>query len=75
MLTRAIDSAGREGPAELGKVEALLGMLHEARNAKKPAPLKRTLAGAVVSFGRNLIAVSPAPPRRARRGAGSDSKL
>jgi tRNA(Ile)-lysidine synthase len=78
LLTRAIDRAGHEGPAELGKAEALLRNLNEALSAKKPVRLKQTLAGAIVSFGRNLISVSlsvsPAPPRRPRRGAKSDSK-
>jgi tRNA(Ile)-lysidine synthase len=74
LLLRAIDRAGLEGPAELGKAEALLEALDDARKAKKPALLKRTLAGAIVGFNRNLIFVSPAPPRRVHRGGGLNSK-
>jgi tRNA(Ile)-lysidine synthase len=68
VLTRAIDAAGREGPAELGKVEALLDHLDQARKGPKTLVFKRTLAGSVVSLGRNLLSVSPAPPRRGKSG-------
>jgi tRNA(Ile)-lysidine synthase len=68
VLTRAIDAAGREGPAELGKVETLLEQLDEARKGQKTLVFKRTLAGSVVSLGRNLLSVSPAPPRRGKSG-------
>ncbi len=75
LLMRAIDRAGHEGPAELGKTEALLRALATARGAgKTPLSLKQTLAGAVVSLGRNLIVVSPAPPRRPVRNAKSGDK-
>src|SRR6202047_400432 len=53
LLLRAIDRFGHEGPAELGKVEALLSALDRAvventgRSRSRPAPrLKQTLAGA-----------------------------
>ncbi len=74
LLVRAIDRAGHEGPVELGKAEALLQALHEAYRAKPPGTMKRTLAGAAVSFGRHVISVSPAPPRGMHRKAKSDSK-
>jgi tRNA(Ile)-lysidine synthase len=81
LLLRAIDRVGHEGPAELGKVEALLSALDRAvvesttgpkpKGPKaKPEPkqpkLKQTLAGALVSLARGRIRVEPAPPRRRR---------
>jgi tRNA(Ile)-lysidine synthase len=71
LLLRAIERFGHEGPAELGKVEALLsaldGMLTENAAARQPR-LKRTLAGALVSLIDGRIRVEPAPPRRHRAG-------
>jgi tRNA(Ile)-lysidine synthase len=69
LLKRAIDRFGREGPAELGKVEALLAALDQAgeKKGKVPRPrLKQTLAGALVSLTDGRIRVEPAPPRRGR---------
>jgi tRNA(Ile)-lysidine synthase len=71
LLLRAIDRFGHEGPAELGKVEALLSAL-DAALAQNPAGrrtrlkprLKQTLAGALVSLIDDRIRVEPAPPRR-----------
>jgi tRNA(Ile)-lysidine synthase len=74
LLLRAIDRFGHEGPAELGKVEALLSALDRAV-AENPAGrrprLKQTLAGALISLIDDRIRVTPAPPRRRaeRRGA------
>ncbi len=66
LLRRAIDRSGHEGPAELGKVEALLAALDRAI-AERPPRLKQTLAGAAVSLTRGRIRIEPAPPRRGRR--------
>ena len=70
LLQRAIDRLGHEGPAELGKVEALLSALERA-GAKNAAShrgkLKQTLAGAMISLAGGQIRIEPAPPRR-RRG-------
>src|SRR5882672_1172982 len=69
LLKRAIDRLGHEGPAELGKVEALLAALDQAgaKKGKKRRPrLKQTLAGALVSLSDGRIRVEPAPPRRGR---------
>jgi len=79
LLKRAIDRFGHEGPAELGKVEALLTVLDRAvaekppgRRTKsgQPGPgqqrLKQTLAGALVSLAGGRIRIEPAPPRRRR---------
>jgi tRNA(Ile)-lysidine synthase len=76
LLIRAIDRAGYEGPAELGKVEALLHALDAAwQSDARHARLKQTLAGAAISVGRARITVVPAPPRRRRDGGGlADSK-
>jgi tRNA(Ile)-lysidine synthase len=74
LLLRAIDRLGHEGPAELGKVEALLSALDRAAaeatakrrpNLNRPK-LKQTLAGALVSLIDDRIRVEPAPRRRRR---------
>jgi tRNA(Ile)-lysidine synthase len=67
LLKRAIDRAGHEGPAELGKVETLLSGLDRAV-AGGAGKLKQTLAGAVISLAGGRIRVEPAPPRRGRTG-------
>lgn len=64
MLHRAIDRVGHEGPAELGKVEALLDELTGALVARTAHPFRRTLSGALVELGRGVIGIEPAPPRR-----------
>lgn len=69
LLLRAIDRIGREGPAELGKAEALLAALDRASQKTMAASarrLKQTLAGAVVSLAGGRIVIVPAPPRRHR---------
>jgi tRNA(Ile)-lysidine synthase len=70
LLLRRIDRVGHEGPAELGKVEALLAALDRACAAARPAKgrigLKQTLAGALVSLVDGRIRIEPAPPRRRR---------
>jgi tRNA(Ile)-lysidine synthase len=70
LLLRAIERFGHEGPAELGKVEALLAAFdHPLRKAGKgrQVRLKQTLAGAVISLVRGRIVVEPAAPRRQRQ--------
>jgi len=64
LLMRAIDRVGHEGPAELGKAEALLAALDRAVAAGE-GRLKQTLAGAAISLAGGRIHVEPAPPRRA----------
>jgi tRNA(Ile)-lysidine synthase len=70
LLTRAINRAGHEGPAELGKVEALLQAMDQAGAKGKSGAggirLKQTLAGAVISIQNNRIHIFPAPPRGKR---------
>ena len=65
LLRRGLDRVGHEGPAELGKVEALLVTLD--RSIAAQSGLKTTLAGAVVSLARGWIHIAPAPPRRRKR--------
>ena len=65
LLKRAIDHAGHEGPAELGKLETLLAALDRAIAEGRPK-LKQTLAGAAISLIGGRIHVDPAPPRRGR---------
>jgi tRNA(Ile)-lysidine synthase len=67
LLLRAIDRFGHEGPAELGKVEALLSALDRVavkKTAGRGVSLKQTLAGALVSLIDGRIRIEPAPPRR-----------
>jgi tRNA(Ile)-lysidine synthase len=67
LLQRVIDRIGHEGPAELGKVEALLSALDLAgaeNNAGRRPRLKQTLAGALISLIDGRIRIEPAPPRR-----------
>ncbi len=70
LLLRRIDRVGHEGPAELGKVEALLAALDRAVAGRGPVNgrirLKQTLAGALVSLVDGRIRIEPAPPRRRR---------
>jgi len=74
LLLRAIDALGHEGPAELGKVEALLAALDQAMTtspraaAKGRAILKQTLAGALISLAGGRIHITPAPARRRKGG-------
>jgi tRNA(Ile)-lysidine synthase len=78
LLQRAIDRFGGEGPAELGKVEALLAALQQAGAQKaggQRPKLKQTLAGALISLVDGRIRVEPAPPRRQRRDQGAKSAL
>ena len=75
LLTRAINRFGHEGPAELGKVEALLAQLNRALAARvgkggataAGIRLKQTLAGALVSLTQRRLRIEPAPPRHQRR--------
>jgi tRNA(Ile)-lysidine synthase len=68
LLKRAIDQIGHEGPAELGKLEALLATLDRAiAEGKRTARLKQTLAGAAISLIGGRIHVDPAPPRKGKR--------
>ena len=72
LLLRAINRFGHEGPAELGKVEALLSALDwsvaQMTKGRRPSRtrLKQTLAGALISLIDDRIRVEPAPPRRRR---------
>ncbi|EGP10043.1 tRNA(Ile)-lysidine synthetase [Bradyrhizobiaceae bacterium SG-6C] len=70
LLMRAINRVGHEGPAELGKVEALSEAINRIGPAQKSGSgsprLKQTLAGAVISITKGRIHIIPAPPRRGR---------
>lgn len=59
LLGRAVAHTGNEGPVELGKLELLYNVLRRSR-----APLRRTLAGALISFGGGRLVVERAPARR-----------
>ncbi|HEY0331754.1 MAG TPA: tRNA lysidine(34) synthetase TilS [Rhodopseudomonas sp.] len=68
LLLRSIDRVGHEGPAELGKIERLVADIDRAAAGSGaghgPFVLKRTLAGALVTLGRDRLRIEPAPPRR-----------
>jgi tRNA(Ile)-lysidine synthase len=66
LLIRAIDRVGHEGPAELGKAEALLTALDRAV-AEGQGRLKQTLAGAAISLVGGRVYVEAAPPRRSKK--------
>ena len=70
LLMRAINRVGHEGPAELGKAEALTEAIDQAvRGAKSGiggVRLKQTLAGAVIGIAKNRVYIVPAPPRGRR---------
>jgi tRNA(Ile)-lysidine synthase len=61
LLGRAISHAGNEGPVELGKLETLYATLRTARS-----PLRRTLAGALVTLSPERLTIERAPARRGR---------
>jgi tRNA(Ile)-lysidine synthase len=70
LLLRAIERFGHEGPAELGKVEALLAVFDQTLRTTGKARqlrLKQTLAGAVIALAKGRIVIEPAPPRRRRQ--------
>jgi tRNA(Ile)-lysidine synthase len=78
LLLRAVNALGHEGPAELGKVEAVMAALDQAMRdsdmaARPSAPangraiLKQTLAGALISLAGGRIHIAPAPARRTQR--------
>ncbi len=64
LLMRELNRVGHEGPAELGKAEAMIAALGRAAASKSPAPFRQTLAGAVVSIRRGRLQVEPAPRRK-----------
>ena len=59
LLGRAVTHAGNEGPVELGKLELLYDALRNAR-----APLRRTLAGALITLLPEHLTIERAPARR-----------
>jgi tRNA(Ile)-lysidine synthase len=61
LLGRAIAHAGKEGPVELGKLEVLYHTLRTSR-----LPLRRTLAGGLVTLGGGKLVIARAPARRER---------
>lgn len=59
LLGRAVAHAGDEGPVELAKLEQLYAALVASR-----APLRRTLAGALITLSGERLVIERAPPRR-----------
>jgi tRNA(Ile)-lysidine synthase len=67
LVGRAIHAVGREGPVELGKLEALFDALCDFRRSGLSNRFRRTLAGAVVTLTQARLVIERAPPRRAGR--------
>ena len=61
VLGRMVAATGEEGEVELGKLESLLSELGAA--VSENARFRRTLAGAMITFGRDQITVERAPMR------------
>lgn len=72
LLGRAAGHVGSEGPVELAKLEALHAAIARRRD---DSPLRRTLAGAMISCGGGLIVVERAPPRRSRGETASRGRI
>ena len=62
LLGRAITSVGNEGPVELGKLEALYAALDSAKSGES-GRLRRTLAGAMVTWTTSGLVIARAPAR------------
>jgi tRNA(Ile)-lysidine synthase len=62
LVGRAVTQFGVEGPVELRKLEALHAAIAAAQSGK--TPLRRTLAGAIVTLAAGRLAVEKAPPRQ-----------
>jgi len=77
LMQRVLNRIGHEGPAEFGKVEALVMALDRAKTGSDGKSLnvfKQTLAGAVIIRKKGRLAILPAPPRgAAQRRGGPDS--
>ena len=74
LLGQMIDFVGSEGPAELGQLEALYAQLAAAERGSRGAasrPIRRTLAGAMVTLSAAKLVVERAPPRRKAKKARS----
>lgn len=66
LMQRVLNRIGHEGPAEFGKVEALVAALDRANAAADGKSLnvfKQTLAGAVIMWKKDRLSIVPAPPR------------
>jgi tRNA(Ile)-lysidine synthase len=59
LLGRAVAQTGDEGPVELGKLEQLYEVLRQSR-----PPLRRTLAGALITLAAERLTIERAPARR-----------
>jgi tRNA(Ile)-lysidine synthase len=59
VLGRAVAQTGDEGPVELGKLEQLYEVLRQSR-----PPLRRTLAGALITLAAERLTIERAPARR-----------
>jgi tRNA(Ile)-lysidine synthase len=72
VLGRAIGQIGREGPAELGKLERLLAAV--LQSGARRSRMRRTLAGAMITADSEKIVVESAPPRRTPAGKANSAR-
>jgi tRNA(Ile)-lysidine synthase len=73
LLGRAVAWTGNEGPVELAKLESLYAAMRQSAT-----PMRRTLAGALITLDDDWIVVERAPARRfstLRGGSGSRSAM
>jgi tRNA(Ile)-lysidine synthase len=78
LLARMIARVGNEGSAELGQLETLQAELMAAAGPPRPARLRRTLAGALITLAPGKLTVERAPPRRSGampRGSGATTGM
>jgi tRNA(Ile)-lysidine synthase len=64
LLGRMIAHAGEPGSAELGQLEVLYSELQSSRRAGHTGPVRRNLAGALVTLAKDTLSVEREPPRR-----------
>jgi tRNA(Ile)-lysidine synthase len=64
LLSRMITHVGRQGAPELGQLEVLHSELQGARSRTDAGPVRRNLAGALVTLAGPKLSVEREPPRR-----------
>jgi len=64
LLGRMIAHVGQQGGAELGQLEVLYSDLQAGHSGGSAGPVRRNLAGALVTLSRTRLSVEREPPRR-----------
>ncbi len=63
LIGRAIQAVADDAPVRLNRLEALYDLLVESVSARPADRLRRTLAGALVTFAGGVLTIERAPPR------------